>query len=355
MNVSVLGHTLLRDANIGVVMSQSSNNHPIATINVNDQFEHTFPSDSRVSRALDTMAADSLAERLTGGSYFFIGNQLFDFRDGQYGGFVHTDQTIEHLSSVLGVHEIGPKNRLRVHENVTSPKYTLGKVWDAHNISIGEYGAGGAFRTDLHFGWNPFIKHINSAFQLIRLICANGMIGRTSFLNSKIPLVNRWEEHLDIASRQLQIKVDSKVTGRLSFMSRERATVRELVQLTNHVEHRLKEAHTAEEVTRLRNIQRVVNPRLHLENTYRSHVFDDRDVSSRLPGHLTVFDTFNAITEVNSHTEERGTSTARALDMMANKLMFDRKTQPIISANEETPISAFSDPTAAFFGTTTAA
>ena len=90
---------LIRNADVEVIAHRDAANNPIVLASINGN-EHRFAAASRVSRSLEMMAADEVAERLTGGSYFFIEDKLVDFRDGQYSrnnGFVHTDDSINHL------------------------------------------------------------------------------------------------------------------------------------------------------------------------------------------------------------------------------------------------------------------
>ena len=339
---------MIRNAKVEVVGTRDAKNFPIALASING-LEHRFDAKSRVSRSLDMMSADDLAARLSGGSFYFIGDELIDFRDGQYNGFVHSDDSIGHLIDVIG---FSADAKIRVHENTVSNNISLGRKWSDHGIEVPAYQEGGEFSSELHFGWNPFVKTINSAFMLYRLICANGMRGLRSFMNTKIPLVNRWEEHLEIANKQIQNKVQSMVSARLTQMGSERATVAEVALLSDHAYKRTQgEEHTAAEMRSLNRIINIANPKLHLGSVYQEEVFNDKRLAAQMPAHLSVFDLYNMVTEVNSHTKVADGSTGRGLDKLANDLVFDRKdlTQYATRFNAPT-ISQFSDPDAAFFG-----
>lgn len=347
--VSNMSFELIRNANVSVTAHRDEKNFPIAIADING-IEHRFDAKSRVSKSLELMTPADLTERLTGGSYFMIDDNLVDFRDGQYRGFVHNDDSIGALIDTLGYTDDAS---VKVHENIVSKDLTLGRKWSDHGITVPSYNDGGEFQSELHFGWNPFVKTINSAFMLYRLICTNGMRGLRSFMNTKIPLVNRWEEHLEIANRQIQNKVSSMVTTRMAQMGSERATVAEVALLTAHAYKRTQGAENTNtnELTRLNRIIDIANPRLHLGDVYKEEVFNDKRMAAQMPSHLNLFDVYNMATEVRSHTSAAEGSTGRGLDKLSNDLVFDRKDLTQYSSRFMQPKeSQFSDPDAAFFG-----
>lgn len=336
----------------------------VAEIVVNGKYEHRFPAKSRVSKHLDIMQPDELAERLTGGSFFFVKDdkkedQLVDFRDGQYNGFIHEDASLNKFMEILGCM---PESKMPMHRNRRmssdetdhGSKIALRKVWSNGEIQVPGYQAGGEFNSQLSFVWNPFVKTINSSFDLIRLICTNGMVGLTSFLNTKVPLFNRWEEHLDIASRQIQNKVGGIVIDRVQTMSNERASVGECLLLEQHVFDRLysPSVKATEERERLLALMTAVSPKTHLGGVYKDNVFTEKALAAQLPGHLSQFDVWNIATELRSHTHESAKSSGNALDRFANGLMFDDSGNYTAAAGRfgAAKLSAFSSPERAFFG-----
>lgn len=360
------GFTLVRGAHVEVKGIVNAKKQHEAEIIVDGRFQHRFDAKSRVSKHLDVMQPKDLAERLTGGSFFFIkhGGQdhLVDFRDGTYNGFVHTDQTIDKFMEILGFQErekLGALHRRKRtnSDDVMSTDIVLRKVWSNHGIVVPGYkedtGAG-EFSSQLSFVWNPFVKTINSAYDLIRLICDNGAIGLTSFLNSRIPLMNRWEEHLDIASRQIQNKVSSVVVDRVQSMAHERASVGDCLLLEQHAFDRIHSpgAKTQNEREMLMKLMGAVAPKTHLSGVYKDAVFGDKTLASQLPAHLTTLDVYNIATELRSHTSEVKKSSDNALDRFANGLMFDRQDNYNAAASRLSApkLSAFSDPEQAFFG-----
>jgi len=342
-----------RNANVVVTTGKDSKHNIIANICVDEQYNHTFGHNSRIAKQLQLMTPEDLSEQMTGGNYFFVEDVLYDFRDSQYSGHIHDDDTIQHLDELLGIHQYKKSTDLRVQENVTAGNITLGRQWSNQEILIEAFKEGGEFESELHYGWSPFMKSINSAFKLNRLVCTNGMRGLRNFMNLKIPLINRWEEHLEIANIQIQNKVNSIVQRRMVQMATERASVAELLNLNSHALERLRidkpECHEANR--KLRNISAVVNPREHLGDVYQSHVFKKSSVSAQYPGHLTTLDAYNIATEIRSHSVETANSTTRALDLIANDLVFDH-TNIILPASGKVgrKVSTFSDADAAFFG-----
>jgi hypothetical protein len=349
-------YELIQNADVKVSKGFDEKQHMFASIVIDDKYEHRFSPKSRVSKHLEVMDPESLGERLTGGSYFMVDDQLVDFRDGNYSGFVHDPKSIDTMMDLIGFQY---RKELKVPHllkgNADNTAIVLRKAWSKQDIVVPGYANGGAdFDSVLSFTWNPFVKTVNSAFDLIRLLCTNGMVGITSFLNTKIPLVNRWEEHLDIASCQIQNKVNGIVTSRIGQLVANRASVAELMLLCNHAFDRLYSTTDKDPAERdvLKAIMSVTDVRQHLGHVYQDPVFSNKNLGEQMPGHLTQFDAYNIATELRSHTQSCGKSSDSALDRMANGLLFDQDANHVISASRFTTphISSFADPNRAFYG-----
>lgn len=320
-------HKLYKNAHVSVVKQFDDKHRPLAAITVNDELQHIFPHTSRVSRHLDIMDVDSLAQRLSGGSFFSVENQLVDFRDGAYNGFIHNDQTIEVFMDLLGYqhkNELNLAHLQKDNDDNDSP-IVLRKIWDKNEISVPGYADGGNFNSVLSFTWNPYVKTVNTAFDLVRLVCTNGMVGLTSFVNSKVPVENRWEEHLDIASRMIQNKVNDIVIQRVGQMTTEHCSVADLLLLESHAAERLSSTTDNQEHIKLTNILGAVSPSLRLSDIYQPSVFDDKNLAAQLPGHISAFDAYNVATEIRTHVAQTAKSSDFALDKFANGLLFDRQ------------------------------
>lgn len=318
-----LNFDMVRDATVSVEGGTNRNGKPQATILINDQYRHTFPAKSRVSNALRTTTPAKIAERLSGGDYFMVDGELHSFRDGRSAGAVHSDENIARLAEVIGFTR---KGGVEVHSNTHSP-VVLGRKWSDSPILVPEYAEGGKFNSELHFGWSPFVHTVNSAFMIMRLICSNGMMGMRDFLKSRTPLVNHFEEHLEIANEQLQEKVNGVMTRRLRQMGHENASVGELQRVVEYAQRRLDENLNLSD-TDARTLNGIVNaldPVEHLKDVYKPNVFKDKTLADQMRGHMSVIELYNALTEMRSHTVETPGATTGALDTLSNKVVFDRK------------------------------
>jgi hypothetical protein len=355
----MFSYKMIDHANVSVQSIIDDRRRQVAEITINNEFQHRFSHSSRISKHLELMTPEELGERLSGGKYFLINDQLIDFRDGGYNGFVHTPETIDKFMEVIGVQTadtqpLARRRRQREDEESTGSSLVLRKVWDKSEISVPGYQSGGDFNAELSFTWNPFVKTVNSAFDLVRLICENGMVGMTSFLNTKVPLFNRWEEHLDIAARQIQNKVNHTVVDRFQQMKNERASVADCLLIAAHAWNRLTSGllMSADERQMLERLFAITNPRTHLANVYNSSVYDDKNLAAQLPGHLTHVDLYNIATEIRTHSGETSKSSNHALDRFSNSILFDNDRDAMIgmSGLAKPKLSVFSDAEAAFFG-----
>lgn len=359
-------YQLVRNARVSVKqVTEEGNNgqrHKVAEIDVfgpnGAHYNHRFPRSSRVSKHLDIMTAGDLQARLTDGNFFFIDDQLVDFRDGHYHGFIHDDGSIAKFMEVLG---FDYRNNLPLHRNrrrrgnEAESNIVLRKLWSKNEILIPQYKGGADFNTQLSFTWNPFTGTIRGAFDLIRQICSNGMVGITPLLNPRIPLINRWEQHLDISSIQIQNKITDMVTRRVGEMNIERATLADCMLLRRHAFERLHDRQagmTEEDRMRLMNLMAAVEPNVHLAHIYKQEVFDDTTVAAQLPSHLSLYDVYNIATELRSHSNPTRQSSSFALDKFANNAMFGEGDNYTAAAGQIGHVkpAAFSSPEVAFFG-----
>lgn len=351
-----MNHVMIRDANV-VAQAVETKHGPSALITVNDRFEHQFPASSRVSKELELITEKDLTERLNGGSYFFIDDQLIDFRDRRYNGFVHEDKSIDALMDVIGFRELKTRTNRATHRLINrtqSNSISLSKMWSRTEIEVPMYREGGGFNSQLNFTWNPFTKNVSSVFELVRLICENGMVGTTPFVNMQIPLVNRWEEHLEISNLQLQNKISGIMKRRLEEMTTSRASVADLLTLDRHISGRLKQKDVpaGQDNKGLLELYRAIDPFEHLTSYYKLDALENKAIAAQLPAHITVFDAWNIATEVCTHYAPSESSTDAGLQKLANSLVFDRActTNQVENIGSHIKLSPFSSPERAFFG-----
>ena len=353
-------YTMFRNAAVEVNPIVKSDGTVHAHLVVDDKLEHTFETTSRVSQSLSIartpdemkLATLQLQDRMNGGQFFFVNDTLVDHRDGHYNGFIHNPASIDQLMEVIGIQEnVSRLRRVGMRLNTTVSPITLSQQWSVEGFQIDGYLQGGSFSSGINFGWSPFMNYVRGIFEITRLICSNGMVGTSELINSKIPLMNRWEEHLAIANIQMQNMVQSKVATRLGEMAYNRATVNELQLVTKHIRERLNETKDFSESERLSGLVRVIDPIVHLSQYYNPAVFTDSNVSARLPGHLSDFDLWNIITEMYTHTTQSEESSDGGLQRLANKMLFPNVDITKGRIIDVMPLeSSFSNPDRAFFG-----
>lgn len=321
------GFQLIRDGQVEILRGSSSGGEKakdVAIMVIDDKYEHRFHPESRVSRALADTSEENIQKRITGGSFFLQNGKLVSFKDGNKAHFTHTDDSIQALIDTIGYttdkEHMGGYNRLNTRD------LRLQSVHSNVELEVPGYQTGNEFNSELSFTWSPFEAHVSSAFRLIRLICANGMTGMTNFLNTNIPLVNRWEEHLDIASKQIQNKVTGMMEARFNQMIHQHATVRDTQRVMDHISKRIKsgENRSDQTIELLTNTARMIDPQVHVGKNYLGSAFEDGRLADRLPAHISMHTLWNMITELTSHTKATDDSTDFALDRFANEVLFDR-------------------------------
>lgn len=338
---------LIRNAKVEVKKVVSTKGKPIAVAEIDGKFQHRFPVRSRVSKHLELMTSKDLSKQMTGGHYFFIGDQLVDFKYGSSyaNGFVHSDEALKALFDHLGYQQLEAKER-----DEDDKVIKLRKVWSDSGITVPGYKDGGDFNSRLSFSWSPFVRHVSSNFEIVRLICTNGMMGLTSLLQNKIPLQNKWQEHLDIANKQIQNKINGLVTNRVKLMDQNRASVGDCSALFQHCKDRLEKVEDVDQLRRLATIRDIVDPQKHLNQFYMTDLFENGSLAKQVPSHLTEFDVYNIATEIRTHSKQTSKSTDHALDRIANRLMFNESARFNVNHGSLPKQSAFSDPATAFFG-----
>lgn len=349
---------LVRNANVTGMATSDDKGRSTLSIVVNGQFHHIFPESSRVSKAMSVASVDDIVNRLNGGTFFFINNELIEFRYNDYNGFIHNNDSVAKLMDVVGI-TADDDEMTGVSANTASRNIKLSKEWASEGFNVPAVDQGD-FETAIHYGWSAFSQNVSSAFVLWRLVCANGMRGMTNFLNSQIPLVNNWEEHLDMANRQLMNKINAKMNDRIAALQGERASVADCLLLNSHIADRRQGFQNATDgyaLGKLNNIQSIANPVLHLGEIYKSEVFKDNAMASAAPAHISGYDLFNMVTEVRTHTNASSDSTGRSLDMLANNLLFggttyDQRPSDVVKSlkAKDAPALIDNDPGRAFWG-----
>lgn len=352
--MSVDKFEMIRNADVQLDAEHLGKNKYSAIITVNDKYQHEFDVNSRISKALSFVSINEMNKRLNGGHFFFVDDQLVDFRDGKYKGFVHSDQTINKFVNNIGITTKDDDNLIISNKilkgNSQAQDILLGSQWSNYSVELESLGLCNHFTSGLWFKWNPFAYAVGTSFLITRMICGNVL--DVSF-NRKVPVENRWEEHLNIANKQMQNKMNNYMSKRFAQMVNERSTVNETILLTNHLVERLNRNvfhKDSDQYDRLKNIKNIIDPMKHLNGVYKDSVFDDMNIASRMPSHLTSFDLFNLATEIRTHTEATQKSTDNALNDVATNVLFRKEDITQYEHTIQPRLSSFSDPEMAFYG-----
>lgn len=326
-------------------------------------FEHTFKPGHPIATAASVMDPKSLTNLLEGSTFMMVDGNMVEYRPGTYNGFVQSDEQIRVLMDLIGTsnaQDVNVSPRLlsrRIRDtDVTNPQMALATPWGSEEFAIPTFQEGGKFESRLIYNWSLFSTHVRASMQLVRLICTNGMIGWGEWFNNKIPLINRWEEHLNMASRQIQRSIETRATNRILEMGQQRASVAEMALIERHANLRLEAVVKGEieadqkDREMLMTLSRLADASMFTSDVYQDNVFQDSSVAQLLPAHVSAFDAWNMVTELMTHTPECGESTNFALTRLANKMMFDEDHRKLSVLPSEQKLASFSDPRTAFFG-----
>ena len=353
MNITKLdgGFTIIRNADVQVQHLQQSGKD-VARIIVGDKFQHTFKHDNAVSQSL-VLGTQPVADQLSKGTYFFHGDNLVSYRNGNHKGFVHSDESINKLIEHIGYTTQFSKSQY--HSNSTDA-IRLQNVHSNVEMQIEQYASGGEMNSQLSFAWDPFQSHIRAVFKLVRQICSNGMVGMADFMNAKIPVINEWQQHMEIANKQIQNKITSMVNSRMQIMAENRASVRDCQRIVEACHKRLNDVEVFQdplEIDRIRKICLVADPAIHLKDHYGNRVLEDKRLGEQAASHLTEFTAWNMLTELASHTRQTSHNSNTALHKHANELLIDRAGNKVSNAREMVQNNVqvrFDDLDAAFAG-----
>lgn len=352
-------------------------------ITIDGKYDHVFSPSCKESGMLEFSKPEFIASQMTGGNFFVVGGNLVDYRSPAYRGYVHDDRSIDQLVEHVGLGILKSLDRGRghsghgfadpgVHPVFARARYKglsrgvlLGGAHSAMEMDFKGLGQGGRFDMNLLFSWNPFSEVVNSVVEVLRLICENGMVGISPLINTRIPLINKHKEHLDIAANQIQHRLSRMMQERLLEMRDARASLGDLMFIYDQAVKRLNsEQQSGEELATLGRIARVADPKLHCLSHYGEAVFQNSSKMKLLDGHLTELDAWNLLTEMDSHTKDvnRDDSPRLAhrstIQAKANVLMFHsrntRRGQRDVALSG-IPLSKDSDHERAFFAASSAA
>lgn len=325
---------------------------------VNDKYVHDFPANSRESKlclTTDKRTIDALFDK---GTYVFYGEKLVDYRRADSHSFIHNDESIKELSERIGIHHFEEKaysnpvnglfNQARGGKN---NGVFLGGQFSTFEMEIPELFEGGSFNNSLIYKWSPFSNTITTSLEVQRLVCTNGMVANAPFVTYEVPVVNDWEESLRVISTRLETQINSVLSERFKGMANpnSRSSVADLNRAHELLSARYNQLDlTNDEALKLSRLVDLVDPSIHLSNTYNLEIFQNNKLAKIADSHLTQFDLFNVLTEASTHY---GRDSDNDLDIQnhLNRIVFDdfKKGKKL---NAKVPELGNSDHRRAFFG-----
>lgn len=353
---------VIRNAHVDVRAELAGEKGPVLRIIVNGQFDHKFSPNSRESRMLTEVDIATIQGLLNGGTYVFSNGKLVDYRadrNATYKGFVQSDEAIEQLIEHIGFEapKNGPfANGVRgLYEGARS-RATNGAIFggngDPFDLEVPELGAGGEFDGHIVFGWSVFSDKVVTSLNVRRLVCENGMIADAPFVTYEVPVINQWQDNLEVVNARLKPVITDALGRRFKEMSERRASLAQVLKAHSIINDRDKaldrEGGDAVAGIRLSQLSQVLNPELELGHIFKESTFNDPKIAAQVDGHLTQFDVYNILTEATTHYG-RDDETDRAATKLANTLVFDELKERS-TANFTLKPSEESDHRRAFFG-----
>lgn len=282
---------------------------------------------------------EEIEQQLRNSSFFVNDGNLIEMRKNA--PFIQSDDSISEMIDKVGYTK-GTNGRVRLQSEYDESEF------DAFE-SIPNFATGGEMRSNLRFSWSPFNRNINSDLQLIRLVCANGMTNTTALLNAKVPVVNNWEEHMQIARIQLQRTTQDVVTKRIQAITNAPASINDCLRVQQAAIDRLlmkENTDNPETLEMLTAIYEASDVFSHCSPYYKREVFENKAIAQMCKSHLSLFTIWNMLTELTTHTADDGKTFA--LNKMANDVLLSRTTSSSRFSDNVKTASAFDNPEAAF-------
>jgi hypothetical protein len=334
---------------------------------INNEYYHCFNGNSKMVRLLNSTPIEELTEQFTGAPFIFANLsgewELVDYRDKDYKGFIQSTENMKYFMEHIGFNKSTPQESTQLYGDIRQvsdlfKKHRLNKQGfdfcgeaKSFNFDVNGLNEGGDFEAQLRFSWSPFESTVGSKVELQRLICLNGMVAMTPLLDNQIRIVNNLEEHLRIAQSLIGDNLQAVLSERLEQMTLTRASVYQAMGVFQHSNIRLINPNNKDQTERLKKIAYMANPRLHIsQNSYKEKVFFDDNLAQLAPSHLTKFDVWNMLTEIDTYTKETYESSSLAIQRSINRLMFEESTTVSPNMISKTNINVVADHNRAFFG-----
>ncbi|MNI39896.1 hypothetical protein D3C73_940890 [compost metagenome] len=187
---------------------------------------------------------------------------------------------------------------------------------------------------------------------MLRLACYNGLMVTDPVMSHKIPVMNGWEENLQIANDVLRHSFDHKVGPRMKQLPHEMINMHDAMGLCDLIGAALGDKKEGviinhNEVVRIKELlDPVVTPEV------RSM---QKNLLKFIGAPITAYDAMNVATELASHHINPFTPAAKKLAGFANNLLFSELRQNNLAVNLDNLVmdtKVFSNADQAFFGMT---
>lgn len=321
-------------------------------------FDHTFAANSTESLELMQADMDTIVNKYNGGHFVFDANGNYaDYRKADYSGYMQSDEAVDRLSEIIGMKQTkaGGKYQTGVAGlyDAVRTRNTNGALFggeaDPFAFDVKELGQGGDFTASLMSKWSVFSPNIELSLNVKRLVCTNGMVADAPFVTRAVPVINNWEENMNVVHAQLEPHMSGILQDRFRRMANQPASVATLSKAHKILNSRMMGDSVSDAERRnILTMMDIVNPKEHLGSVYTDRVFNDARAANAMTGHLTQFDVFNVLTEASSHYG-RDSKTDGESTILLNSIMFDELKSRTLDTGTIKP-SADSDHRRAFFG-----
>lgn len=346
---------MLNDKNIKVVVSESiafeqiDKNFYILVISDQDgrKYKHEFKDNDKITKEFKSLSHEEFKERYTNATFVFSKNHesfsnnfdlyenysLVDYRNSYYKGFIQSEEMMNDFSKEIGLKKATPESKSEslfkgiksiddLFNKYKTNKFNVNLTGEKSDFNFG-LDKDNEFTGSLSFSWNPFEKSVSTVVEIQRLKCLNGMFGLSPLLRNNIPIVNNISEHLDIAKSYISDNLKMILKEKLEVMTKKPASLHQARMVYYHAKNReASNFHNASALERLKKIAFYSDIKEHCK-CYKDSVLYSSDVAKLYPSHLTQYDIWNLLTEIDSHTKEGSDSTSKVIQTAINRLMFE--------------------------------
>lgn len=285
------------------------------------EYRHSFGKKTSMFKNFFEYDITVLTESLKGAPFVFLGDELIDYRDNRYKGFVHQEDVLNQIADEVGV---DTHSSFKQKHRKKNGKFVLGSKVFSFDFQLDE-NSNNSFASKLSFPFSPFSPNVECFVGLERLVCLNGMVTNSSIFNYKIPIINNVQENLRVAIRQLSPSIRHDFESHVSKLQQEQASIAETLRTRHFIQERIDpEIQNTMELGVLSQLSFVCDVKTHCQG------YDDEIIRSSAakfyPSHLKRYDVWNILTELDAHTQETKTSTSVAVQRYANTILFNSAT-----------------------------